>query len=254
MYSELDFDKFLFFDIETVPEYKSFEELQEKNPRKAEIWDEKRSIMVGDKWPELKNAENAKKYWEKAAIYADFNRIVAITIGSAGKKTQPQLISYYGTDEKKIIEQSIVLIDRLVNPVVASDTKLWGYYSNRFDVPTLYKRILANKLDMPGLFYFHTMKPWEAQCKDVYDMWNVMMGERHSSLDMLTTIFDLPSPKEDMDGAMVKYAYYNDKAYQKIGKYCNLDVIATINILRSMCLINPIPEEKFSVIEREFSL
>lgn len=246
MYSEIDFDRFLFFDMETVPEFESFDEFQEKNPRKAEAWLGKRSKAISDKYIEHRDSSENDKYWDKAAIFAEFNRIVTITLGTAGYKTKPHLITYYGTDEKAIIESAVKVIDKYVNPSSTPNNRLWGYYSNRFDVPLLYKHLLINNMTMPSAFYFHALKPWETQCKDVYDMWNVMMGERSGSLDMLTTLFNIPSPKEDIDGTMVKHIYYKDKNYYRIAKYCNHDVVATYNVLRYMSQLDIIPFENFT--------
>lgn len=254
MFTELDFDMFLFFDIETVPEYKSFQDFFEANPKKAEIWVSKQHKMIIEKYPEFAGADPADTYWERAALYAEFNRIVAITLGAHGSRTAPQTNTFYGTDEKSIVEKAIKMIDTLVNPVTRSNTRLWGYYSNRFDVPQLYKKVLMYKLQLPLCFNFYSLKPWETQCKDVYDIWNVMQSERIGSLDLLTSLFNLESPKEDMDGSMVKYSYYHDNDVIKIAEYCNRDVIGTINVLRSMCALEEIPATNFAATYTELMI
>jgi len=253
MFSNIDFDKFLFFDIETVPEYETFEELEANNPKKADIWKKKQHVTIIDKYSDLKRSSYSETYWNKAAIYAEFNKIVCITLGSAGEKTQPQTISFYGTDEKEIIQQAVRVIDNLVNPVTRSDTRLWGYYSNRFDVPQVYKKILIYQIPLPGCFTFYYLKPWETQCKDVYDLWNVMMGERGGSLDLVSTLFGLESPKKEMDGSMVKDFFYKTE-YKKIAEYCNNDVITTINLVKYMSRLPIINKNDFNSNFKEIVL
>lgn len=247
MFNEADFDMFLFLDMETVPEYKSFDELETFNPKKAEIWKEKQHQMIIDKYPDLVGSGYEKTYWERAALYAEYNKIVAITLGAAGLKTSPQTNTFYGNDEKSIIDRAITTINTLINPITRPNTRIWGYYSNRFDIPVLYKKTLMHQLSLPMCFSFHMLKPWDTQCKDVYDLWNVMMGERIGSLDLLSAIFGIESPKEEMDGSMVKYAFYNDGDTKKIANYCNRDVITTINLLRKMSGLEEISSSKFNV-------
>ena len=43
-------------------------------------------------------------------------------------------------------------------------------------------------------------------------------------------ILGIPSPKEDMDGSMVRDVYYKDKDLDRIIKYCELDVITLAQV------------------------
>jgi hypothetical protein len=47
----------------------------------------------------------------------------------------------------------------------------------------------------------------------------------------MANILGIPSPKEDIDGSMVKSVYYEDKDLDRIVKYCELDVITTAQVL-----------------------
>ena len=46
----------------------------------------------------------------------------------------------------------------------------------------------------------------------------------------MANILGIPSPKEDIDGSMVKTVYYEDKDLDRIVKYCELDVITTAQV------------------------
>ena len=44
----------------------------------------------------------------------------------------------------------------------------------------------------------------------------------------------VPSPKEDIDGSMVRDVYYEDKDLDRIIKYCEQDVITVAQIILRM--------------------
>ena len=46
----------------------------------------------------------------------------------------------------------------------------------------------------------------------------------------MANILGIPSPKEDIDGSMVKTVYYEEKDLDRIVKYCELDVITTAQV------------------------
>ena len=44
-------------------------------------------------------------------------------------------------------------------------------------------------------------------------------------------VLGIPSPKEDIDGSMVRQVYYEDKDLDRIIKYCEQDVITVAQII-----------------------
>jgi len=44
-------------------------------------------------------------------------------------------------------------------------------------------------------------------------------------------VLGIPSPKEDIDGSMVRKVYYEDKDLDRIVKYCEQDVITVAQII-----------------------
>ena len=44
--------------------------------------------------------------------------------------------------------------------------------------------------------------------------------------------FDIPTPKDDIDGSMVAKVYYEDQHLERIVSYCEKDVVATIQLFR----------------------
>ena len=44
-------------------------------------------------------------------------------------------------------------------------------------------------------------------------------------------VLGIPSPKEDIDGSMVRKVYYEDNDLERIIKYCEKDVITVAQII-----------------------
>ena len=75
-------------------------------------------------------------------------------------------------------------------------------------------------------------KPWEIKQIDTMELWKFGDFKHYTSLDLLTHIFNIPTPKDDIDGSQVAKVYYQDKDLERIIKYCEKDVVATIQLLR----------------------
>ena len=71
--SYIDFSKILFLDIDTVSQEKNYEQL---NERMKKLWDKKADQLNRDD-ADLTPAA----IYERAAIYAEFGKIVCISVG-----------------------------------------------------------------------------------------------------------------------------------------------------------------------------
>jgi len=49
-------------------------------------------------------------------------------------------------------------------------------------------------------------------------------------LKLLTHIFDIPTPKDDIDGSMIRDVYYEEENLERIVTYCQKDVVATARL------------------------
>ena len=72
MLKNLDYSKILFLDIETVPLMYNFNELDD---RSKFLWDKK------TKYIQEKEEENAEGVYPKAGIYAEFGKVICISVG-----------------------------------------------------------------------------------------------------------------------------------------------------------------------------
>jgi hypothetical protein len=84
---------------------------------------------------------------------------------------------------------------------------------------------LPYKLDLFG------KKPWEVPHLDTMELWKFGDYKHYTSLKLMANILGIPSPKEDIDGSMVRDVYYEEQDLDRIVTYCELDVVTTAQVL-----------------------
>jgi hypothetical protein len=65
----------------------------------------------------------------------------------------------------------------------------------------------------------------------ILKVWKFGDYKHYSSLQLLTSILGIPSPKDDIDGSEVAKVYYKDKNLERIVSYCEKDTIAVAQLL-----------------------
>ncbi|MFH1001401.1 MAG: 3'-5' exonuclease [Bacteroidota bacterium] len=212
----------LFLDIETAAQYPNYEELP---PRMQELWNKKASLLS------KKEEITADELYERAGIYAEFGKIVCISIGYFEKKFQKLRIkSFFGHNEKKLLQ---IFAETLNNHFKTENDLLCAHNGKEFDFPYIARRMLVNKIKLPGLLNIAGKKPWEIQHLDTMELWKFGDYKHYTSLDLLTAIFEIPSPKSDIDGSEVNYIYWQEKDVKRIAKYCQNDVLAIAQLLNA---------------------
>lgn len=216
----LEINKVLFLDIETVPMVEQWEDLSEnwKN-----LWQKKISYQ-------LKEEETAEEmFYQRAGIMAEFGKIVCISFGMIVKGEKLRVKSFYGDDEKKILEDFIELLN---SPYFATGLILCAHNGKEFDFPFLGRRILIHGLTLPNALSIQGKKPWEVQHLDTMELWKFGDYKHYTSLDLLAAIFGIPTPKDDIDGSQVAEVYYQEKDLERIRKYCEKDVLTLVQVFR----------------------
>ncbi len=61
---------------------------------------------------------------------------------------------------------------------------------------------------------------------DTLQLWKFGDYKNYTSLGLLTAIFNIPTPKDDIDGSMVNQVYWEEKDVERIKIYCEKDVVA----------------------------
>ena len=233
MLNNIDTSKILFLDIETVPQVYRFQEL---NDTSKSLWSKK------TKYLQEKDQLNAEEVYEKAGIYAEFGKIICISVGfliQAKGEMQIRLKSFSSMNEKKLLQGFIDLLNTHYNH---NSYILCAHNGKEFDFPYISRRLLVNEMKLPILLNNAGKKPWEINNIDTLELWKFGDYKHYTSLELLTNIFNIPTPKDDIDGSQVAKIFYEDQDIDRIINYCEKDVIATIQLFqkyRGQDLIDP---------------
>jgi len=221
MLDDIQLSSILFIDIETVPFWSDFEEMP---ARFKELWDKKSSYFREEN-------ESAKDVFQRAGIYAEFGKIICVSVGylhQDGKNRKIRLKSFFGDDEKKLL---IEFSDLLKNYSGRNKLHLCGHNGKEFDFPYLARRMLINGIKLPNVLDVAGKKPWEVSFIDTMNLWKFGDYKHFTSLDLLTNVFGIPTSKDQMDGSMVADVYYKDHNLKAIVEYCERDVVAVVQLI-----------------------
>lgn len=219
--------KILFLDIETVSGAPSFGDL---STRLKQHWRSKAMSILSDK--ELSEKECIQCYEQKSAIYAEFNKIICISVGylDFGKdELVLKVKSFAGHDEKELLLDFKKLLNKHYSDL--DKNYLCGHNIKEFDCPVICRRMLVNGIEHPKLLKLSRKKPWQlSHLLDTLDMWKFGDYKSYISLDLLAALMDLPSPKEDINGSMVSHVYWNEQDLKRVVDYCQEDVVTTASV------------------------
>lgn len=102
---------------------------------------------------------------------------------------------------------------------------LCAHNGKEFDFPFIARRMLVHGLKLPALLDVAGKKPWEVQLLDTMELWRFGDYKNFTSLELLASIFGIPTPKDDIDGSMIYKVYWEEKNLERIVKYCCKDVL-----------------------------
>ena len=222
MLESVKIEKVLFLDIETVPQVYKFKDLDEKT---ADLYQQK------TKWLKKEDTTDEEIY-ERAGIYAEFGKIVCITCGIVQMhmgKASVRLKSFADDDEVKLLNNFIDMCNESFGS--GKLMLMCGHNAKEFDFPFIARRILINGLKLPGPLNIAGKKPWEIAHLDTMELWKFGDYKHYTSLNLLTHILGIPSPKQDIDGSEVANVYYKEKDIYRIIRYCENDTIAVAQLL-----------------------
>lgn len=239
-------DKILFFDIETAPNVENFELLSEEMQH---LWAEKYERLKAYSPEKYNDMPTAQTAWQQAAIYAEFGRVVCISVGLCylkDKQWHLRTKSFYGTDEKQILIDFLELLGKFV---ITPYHNLCGHNIKEFDIPYICRRALVNGLQLPDCLQIAGRKPWEVRFIDTLELWKFGDYKSFTSLKTLTALFGIPTPKDDIDGSEVARVYYKEKNLKRISIYCQKDVVATTQVFLRLMGENTILPENIESVE-----
>jgi len=220
MLTKIRLQNILFLDIETVPEQISFKELSEEE---KELFDAKTKFQ-------RKEDENLEDFYQKAGIWAEFGKIVCISVGFFTFKNDIRhfrVTSFFGKEPNLLIDFSNLVHNYFSLP----QHVLCGHNAKEFDFPYIARRMIIHGLKLPEKLNLFGKKPWEVPHLDTMELWKFGDYKHYTSLKLLTNILAIPSPKDDINGGDVARVFYQEKDIDRIINYCQKDVIAVAQII-----------------------
>ncbi|HEY0740705.1 MAG TPA: 3'-5' exonuclease [Chryseosolibacter sp.] len=207
----------LFVDIETVASTDDYNSIDER--LKAQ-WARKAAFFK--RHPEQ---TDESLFHDRAGIYAEFGKIVCISVGKffdhesgeLGLKTKV----YAGHDEKVLLNEFKTLLEKMDS----STLRFCAHNGKEFDYPYLCRRMLIQGIPLPPALNLSGKKPWDVQHLDTLELWKFGDVKHYTSLDLLATIFNIPSSKNNIDGSQVNFVYHKENGLDRISEYCRGDVV-----------------------------
>jgi predicted PolB exonuclease-like 3'-5' exonuclease len=222
MLSEIKIKNVLFLDIETVPCSPKFEDL---DITFQTLWTEKTD------WQRKEEYTPSEFYKLKAGVMAEFAKIICISVGYLfveKNENHFRIKSFYGDDEKQIITD----FNELLNSQFSKkQDQLCAHNGKEFDFPFIARRTLINGLKLPALLDIAGKKPWEVNHLDTMELWKFGDYKHYTSIKLLAALFNIPTPKDDIDGSQVAGVYWNDNDLERIKKYCQKDTLTLAQLL-----------------------
>lgn len=231
MLDYIDIPNILFFDIETVPAYQVYSELDEDWQY---LWKHKSKSILKKADGEPTDEEAAGCY-DRAGIYAEFGKIICISVGVLYRDKQTSewatyLTSFADDDESILLKGFADFLNKKFND--PNRHYLCGHNIKEFDVPYICRRMMIHQMPFPKLLDISGKKPWETKhLLDTMELWKFGDNKAFTSVKLLAAVFGFPSPKDDIDGSDVARVYYEEKDLPRIARYCEKDVVAVMQLM-----------------------
>lgn len=222
MLDQLELTNILVLDIETVPQYAHFGDMP---VQWQHLWYKKAQFLS------KKDDAGHVELYPRAGIYAEFGKVICISVGyfnRSGNQWQFRVKAFYGDNEKLVLEEFSQLLERHFND---QEHLLCAHNGKEFDFPYLCRRMMINNLTIPQNLNVAGKKPWEVKHIDTMELWKFGDFKNFTSLELLAASFDIPTPKDDIDGSMVWKVYWEEKNLERIATYCKKDVVTVAQLL-----------------------
>ena len=219
-------ESFMFVDIETVAKVP---ELMKDTPL-YDAFEYKMRYAEEAKRKDFNEYNVKALYSEKAALYPEFGKVVAITIGKIVEGHKIALYTFSGDDEASILTRFF----KTLSDQIAKDPELvlCGINLKFFDLRFCFIRAVVHQIEpVKGHINLTGLKPWDVRTCDLTDVWK-QTSMYNAPLIAIAECLGLPSPKSDIDGSQVSATYWKEgkPGLERIVKYCEQDVFTTANV------------------------
>ena len=220
MIKRIKLEHILFLDIETVPQFADYDSLD--NPTKL-LWEAKTKYQ-------RKETFTPKEFYDRAGIWAEFGKIICISVGYFKQKEDPRnfrVTSFYG-EEADILKDFKNLLETHFNK---SNHLLCAHNGKEFDFPYIARRMVILGIDLPEKLNLFGKKPWEVPHLDTLELWKFGDYKTFTSLSLMAHVLGIPSPKNDISGEQVRDVFYKEKDIDRIVAYCEKDTVTVAQII-----------------------
>ncbi|BAV94180.1 3'-5' exonuclease [Ichthyobacterium seriolicida] len=219
-----NYDKnILFIDIETVSQEKDWGSLCSYKQR---LFDKKTQYA-------RKDDTSPEEFYKNAGIWAEFGKIVCISVAffrcnkPNENERQLRVKSFFGYNERDILLEFKELLD---NHHSGRKCLLCAHNGKEFDFPYIARRMIILQIKLPDILNLSGKKPWEIAHIDTMEMWKFGDYKHFTSLELLASILNIPTPKDDIDGSQVASIFYEEKNIKRIARYCEKDTVTVAQL------------------------
>ena len=237
MLESIQLSKILFIDIETVSEHQDFKHL---SSRMQAIWKKRaKNIMRLPDINKLTDDDLINTYNDRAGIYAEFGKIICISVGyiKFDRETNHRQLRIRSFANATSEKQLLIDFSNMINQYFNDPDKFWicGHNIKEFDIPYLCRRLMIHQIESPTILRLAGKKPWETKhLLDTLSLWKFGDVKNYTSLDLLSAIFDIDTPKDDIDGSMVGNVFWQENDLDRIVTYCEKDVLTVCQVFLYM--------------------
>ena len=231
MIKRIKLEHILFLDIETVPQFADYNSLDKHTQL---LWETKTKYQRKEKFtPEV--------FYDRAGIWAEFGKIICISVGYFKKKEDPRnfrVTSFHG-QEATILKDFKTLLETHFSK---SSHLLCAHNGKEFDFPYIARRMIILGIDLPEKLNLFGKKPWEIPHLDTLELWKFGDYKTFTSLGLMAHVLGIPSPKNDISGDQVRDVFYKENNIARIVAYCEKDTVTVAKIilkLRNQELLSP---------------
>jgi 3'-5' exonuclease len=233
----MNLEHILFLDIETVPLYPNFNDLDETS---KQLWEQKTKYQ-------RKEDYTPEEFYDRAGIWAEFGKIICISVGffkMKGDERNFRVTSFHG-DEKQILGEFKTLLETHFKK---PQHLLCAHNGKEFDFPFIARRMIIQGIDIPFKLNLFGKKPWEVPHLDTLELWKFGDYKTFTSLKLMAHVLGIPSPKDDIDGSQVRDVYYEENDMDRIISYCEKDTITVAQILLKLRNDDLLEEEEIQSV------
>lgn len=220
----LDLEKILFFDIETVPQNKDLD----TNTEEFDLFRYKNRDKKTYDLPT--EADTIELYNTTAALSPVYGKVVCISMGYV-RNGNIYVKSLTGNEREILLAFFKAL---------GSFDMTSGYNILRYDLPFLRIRAYINNVGyaLPDKFSDTDQKPWDLTDRHI-DTMDIIKGSGYNTFSLAEAcyMFGIKSPKDDISGSDVAKVFYSE-GVDRIAVYCNKDVIASVQLLCKLMGVN----------------